>query len=334
MRKFVVGIVIVLVVLAAVGGYLFLKPKNTIPPGKVFRVGVLSGLSFFATTFDGFKDKMTELGYIEGKNIIYDVQKSEVDLAVYRQILKKFVADKVDLIFVFPTEASIEAKAAVQGTNIPVVFTNAFTDDTGLVDSVRHPGGNITGVRWVGPDLALQRLEIMHELVPSLKQLWVPYFKDYPIVKSQIAALRLAVAKTGITMTEIPATTATELTASLNTHAKSGLPDAILVISEPLLVIPDAFVAAARFAAQHAIPLGGAYMLVGDYESLFGVTPQSVPQGKQAALLADKILRGTPAGTIPVVSAEGYFQMSFRAANKLGLPVPEGLLNRANEIIR
>jgi putative ABC transport system substrate-binding protein len=301
---------------------------------KVYRVGVLSGLDYLASTTDGFKAKMTELGYVDGKNIIYDVQKTNVDFVVYKNILKKFVADKVDLIFVFPTEASIEAKAATQGTSIPVVFTNAFTEDTGLINSVREPGGNITGVRWVGPDLALQRLEIMQELVPNAKRIWIPYLKGYPIVKSQLDALRPVFATNGLTMTEIPANNATELEAALQEQAKSALPDAILSIAEPLLVTPDSFVVAAKFADEHKIPIGGAFMIVENYESLFGATPQSIPQGNQAAFLADKILRGIPAGTIPVVSAESYFQFNYKAAQKLGITVPEGLLRKANEIIR
>jgi len=88
------------------------------PEAKVYRVGVLSGLDFFAPAIDGLKNKMTELGYIEGKNIVYDVQKTNVDVDAYRNTVRKFVADKVDVIFVFPTEAAAVAKAGTQGTNI------------------------------------------------------------------------------------------------------------------------------------------------------------------------------------------------------------------------
>jgi putative ABC transport system substrate-binding protein len=90
---------------------------------KVYRVGILSGLSYLNEAADGFKAKMTELGYAEGKNIIYDHRKTDFDMAAYKNILNKFVADKVDLVFVFPTEATQEAKAATQGTNIPVVLS-------------------------------------------------------------------------------------------------------------------------------------------------------------------------------------------------------------------
>jgi putative ABC transport system substrate-binding protein len=299
---------------------------------KVYRVGILSGLDFFANTTDGFKEKMTELGYVEGKDIIYDVQKTDVDINAYKSILKKFVADKVDLIFVFPTEASMEAKSVTAGTGIPIVFTNAFTENTGLVNNVREPGGNITGVRWPGPDLVLQNFEVLRELVPNAKRIVVPYFRGYPITKSQLEVLRPAFADANITMIEIPANTATELEASLKVQNQI---DAILMVIDPLCTIPDNFIVIGKYATEHNIPFGGGgSRAVGEYESVFGIAPQNVPQGRQAAFLADKILRGTPAGNIPVISAEGYLQISYKAAQKLGLNVPEGLLSRANEIIR
>jgi putative ABC transport system substrate-binding protein len=332
-KKLLIGIIIILVLAIGIGVYFYIMPKKT---EKTYHVGVLSGLDYLADTTDGFKEKMTELGYVEGKNIVYDIQKTNVDLAVYESILNKFVADKVDLIFVFPTEATQQAKKVTQGTGIPVVFTNVFIEDTGIVNSVRQPGGNITGVRWVGPDLALERFEIMRELLPNAKRMFIPYLKNYPIVKSQLEALRPAFNAANIALVEVPAETPAELKAGLEKYKDSinSKTDAILTIAEPLGVTPDFFTVFAKFADEHKIPFGGAYMLLGKYEALFGLTPQGFPQGKQAAFLADKILRGTPAGTIPVVSAEAYFQLSYREAQKLGLSVQEGLLSKANEIIR
>jgi len=303
---------------------------------KVYRVGILSGLEYMAGAADGFKAKMTELGYIEGENIVYDLQKTDFDMAVYKNILKEFVADKVDLIFVFPTEASMEAKAATEGTNIPVVFAIANIEDTNLVNSVRQPGGNITGVRYPGPDLAAKRFEIMRELIPQAKRMWIPYQKGYPIVKSQLEILRPMAASAEVTLLEAPASDAAELEAELQAKAKSadiGM-DVILFLAEPLAVTPDAFVVMGKFAAEHKIPIGGALMMVEGFGSVFGVNIDSVGTGKQAAILADKILKGTPAGTIPVVSSESFFQFNYKAAKELGLNVPEGLLSRADEIIR
>lgn len=303
---------------------------------KVYHVGVLSGLDFVADITDGFKAGMAELGYVEGENIVYDVQKTNFDIATYQSILQKFVADKVDLIFVFPTEASLEAKAATQGTDIPVVFNFALIEGMGLVDSVREPGGNITGVRYPGPDLAVRRFEIMRELAPDATRMWVPYQRGYPIVAPQLEVLYPAAEAAGVTLIEFPADNAAELAADLQARAESadiGL-DAILFLAEPLAVTLDAFEVMGKFAFEHKIPIGGALMTVGDYGSIFGVNVDSHRSGQQAAPVADKILKGTPAGTIPVVSAESFLQINYTVAQQLGVEVPEGLLGMADEVIR
>lgn len=303
---------------------------------KTYKVGILSGLEFLSGTVDGFKTKMTELGYVEGKNITYDVQKTNFDLAEYHNTLAKFVDEKVDLIFVFPTEAAMEAKAITQGKNIPVVFANVFTENTGLVNSIREPGGNITGVRWAGAEIVLKRLEIMLELAPETKRILIIYQKDYPIVKSQLDALHTATATAGISMIEIPASNVAELQLELQKQEKSinRKTDFILLIAEPLLAVPEPFIVLGKFASKHKIPIGGINLAFGGYESVFGLIPQSVPQGKQAAYLADKIFKGVKAGTIPVVSAENFLQINYKEAKKLGLNLGEGLLSRANEIVR
>ena len=303
---------------------------------EMYRVGVLSGLDFVADITDGLKAGMAELGYVEGENITYDVQKTNFDIAAYRAILQKFVADKVDVIFVFPTEASQEAKAATQGTDIPVVFAFAQVEGMNLIDSVREPGGNITGVRYPGPDIALRRLEVMLELAPQAKRVYIPYQRGYPIVASQLELVRPAAEAAGITLIEAPADNAAELEADLQARAGSadiGL-DAILFVAEPLAVTPDAFTVIAKFATEHSIPFGGALMTVGEYGTIFGVNIDNVAVGKQAAPLIDKVLKGTPAGTIPVVSAENFLQINYAMAEKLGITVPEGLLAQADEVIR
>ncbi|HLF26626.1 MAG TPA: ABC transporter substrate-binding protein [Anaerolineae bacterium] len=300
------------------------------PTPKVYRVGILSGLDFFAPTADGFKAKMTELGYVEGKNIVYDIQKTNFDPTGEGQILQKFVADQVDLILVFPTEVSLAAKTATQGTNIPVLFANANIEGIDLVDSVREPGGNITGVRFPGPDLAIKRFEILHELAPDATRMWIPYQRGYPNVAPQLEAVRPVAEAAGVTLVEAPADNLAELEAELQTRAQAadlGL-DAILFIAEPLSVTPEVLAVTVEFATEHNLPIGGAF------GSVFGVSTDNVAVGRQAAPLADKIFKGAAAGTIPVASAENFLQINYKMAQALGLTVPEGLLSQAAEIIR
>ena len=306
---------------------------------KTYKVGVLSGLSAFAPAVDGFKSKMAELGYVEGKNISYDVQSTEVDIDAYKRITKKFVDDKVDMIFVFPTEASVEAKAATQGTNIPVVFTMSFTDVKGvdLINSVREPGGNITGVRFPSADIASKRLEILLQMAPNAKKIFVPYLKDYPNVPGQLDVIRPQAGSLGIELVEYAAASPQDLQAELDSFVTTdgvGI-DAILMLAEPLGITPPFYAELGKFAYDHKLPIGGALMTTAEgYDSIFGLLPDAKAVGEQAALLADKVFRGTVAGTIPVTTAENSLLINYKAAQALGLTVPEGLLKQANEVIR
>jgi putative ABC transport system substrate-binding protein len=301
---------------------------------KVYRVGILSGLSFIADISDGFKAEMTELGYVEGENIVYDIQTTDFDMVAYRGALDKFVQDKVDLIVVFPTEASLEARAATEGTGIPVLFTYAIIEGMGIVDDTRNPGGNITGVRYPGTDIALKRFELLLRLAPDAKRVVVPYQRGYPIVGPQLDALHLTAAAAGVTLVEAPADNAAQLQAFFDGQANQEPFDAVLMIVEPLAVTPEPFEVMARYAYENEILIGGAMMTAGGYESVFDVGVKSYDAGVLAAPLADKIFKGVEVGGIPVVSSESYMIINYKAAKVLGVSIPEGLLAQANQIIR
>ena len=303
---------------------------------KTFRVGILSASPGYASTADGFRARMTELGYVEGRNVTYRLESLNFDPIAERRILDCFVADGVDLIFVYPTEAAIRAKAATRGSKVPMVFANATIEGVDLVESVRAPGGNLTGVRYPGPAIAVKRLEILHELAPRARRILVPYQRGYASLPSQLDALRPAADAAGLELIELPVSDPAELEAALDSRARAKDPglDAILMNSGPLLLAPGGFAVVARFAAAHRIPVGGVLLSANGYTSLFGATVDNVAVGRQAAALADKVLRGTPAGTIPVASAEVALEINDGLARSLGLVVPNGLLRQATRIIR
>jgi len=305
---------------------------------KVYHVGMLNGLGVFLEEIPvAFKAKMTELGYVEGENIVYDVQSTMFEPERERQILEQFVEDDVDLIYTFPTEVSMAAKAATQGTEVPVIFSIANIEGTGLVDSVSHPGGHITGVRYPGPDLAIKRFEVMRELVPEARVMWIPYQRGYPIVANQMEALHPVAEAAGVTLIEFPADNASELQAGLDAIAASGDIgfDAILFIPEPLSTFPEPYAVIGKFAYENNIPVGGLIMQAGEeYGSIFGINVDIPKTAQQAAILADNILKGIDAGTIPVVSSESYFEINYNAAQEFGINVSEALLVSADNIIR
>ena len=325
---------LVSLMLIVVSSLLLSGCSDTKAASKVHRVGILNGFPPFASIIDGFKGKMTELGYVEGENIIYDIQTPNFGPAAEQSALEQFVADEVDLIFVFPTGPSLAAKNVTKGTNIPVVFAMAGLEGNDLVESVSQPGGNVTGVRFAGPDSTIKRLEFLLEIVPQTKRLYITYNKDYPASQVSAEALRPVASSMGITLIEEPVASVEELQANLQTHAAAEDIDAILVMPDDLTQSPGGWPMIAQFAAEHNIPIGGAAAFTADTGALFSYVADFVEVGEEAAPLADKILNGTPAGTIPVITPVEYLRINYKAAEELGLTVPDGLLGLASEVIR
>jgi putative ABC transport system substrate-binding protein len=302
----------------------------------VYHVGILSGTSDFLPIGDGFRAKMTELGYVEGKNIVYDVQNADADPVALERMAKKFVGDKVDLIFAIATEATVAAKTATQGKNIPIVFAYAGLDGTNLVKSVREPGGNITGVRYPGTDQIVKRLELLIEMAPRVKRVWTGYDTVHPNATPTLAALRPYAASKGITLVEVPATAMKDFETDLTARAKSADPgvDAMILMPDGFNHSPEGWGYIKKFAAERKVPLAGSFLYTVEQGAVFGNADDFVQMGQLAAPLAVKVLNGTQAGTIPLVTPEQNLYINYRVAQELGLQIPEGLLRQAAQIIR
>lgn len=329
-------LVILLVVAVFLNGCAEKKPK-------VYRVGILFGLEQLYDSIDGFKKKMTKLGYIEGKDIIYDTHKTNVNLTRDKQILDKFVADKVDLIFVAPTETVLLAREITQGINIPLVFANVILEGNNLVKNVQQPGGHITGVRLPGPEYTAKRLEILHEIIPRAKRVWITYGSSNPNNPPTLKTLRLSASSLGLTLVEVPVTSVAEIRADLEKRDKSvdiGM-DAIMIIPDWLSLSTEGLAVIDKFSVEHKIPIVSAPPIVSSaiapqypHYVIFSYMCVMTETGGLAAIIADKILQGAPAGTIPVVTPEAYLKINYKAIQELGLAVPEGILSQADEIIR
>ena len=307
------------------------------PKAKTYRVGVLVGLPFLADIETGFKEGMAELGYVEGENITYDVQIVGFDIATYQSVLQQFVEDEVDLILVCPTEATIEAKTITADTGIPVVFTFALIEGMGIVNSVQEPGGNVTGVRYPGPDLAVLRYEMLRDIAPNLERIVIPYQAGYPIVQPQLEALYPVAEADGVTIIEAPANTAEELDAFFQELAASGDPDvdAVLAVAEPLTTTPETIAVINAFGEKYQVLIGGIVSPeIDGYRSLFGINVNIKQAGSSAAPLADKIFQGFDPQTIPVVSSDPYIEIDYKMIQQLGIQVPDTVLATADQVYR
>ena len=303
---------------------------------RMYHVGILSGAETFDNIADGFITKMTDLGYIEGVNISYNYCKASFDTVAWKNILNKFISDKVDLIFVFPTEPALEAKIVTKENNIPVVFAMAGIEENNLVDSVSRPGGNITGVRYPGPELTVRRLDILIELVPQSKRIYLIYDQNYPNTSMALEGLRPAAASLGITLVEDPVNNLEEFKEILDERSKLHKidMDAILLMPDILNNSLDGFGALVKFANKYRLPIGGGMDFTADLGALFSFVPNNAEQGMLAATLADKIFNGTPPGAIMLITPQAKLRINYKVIKKLGLVVSEGLLSRADEIIR
>jgi putative ABC transport system substrate-binding protein len=303
---------------------------------KVYHVGVLCGTESFMGIADGFKHKMTELGYVENENVFYDLHVSAMDPENERRVLEKFVSDNVDLILAFPTEPALQAKHIVGKTGIPVVFAMAGIETSDLVDSIPEPGGNITGVRFPNPETTEKRFEMILSFVPDAKRIYCLYETAYPNNFPAIAALRSLAEANGIELVEDAVKDVEEARAAIKKRENAGDADfdAFYTLPDIINNCPEGFELICDFAQRHGIPIAGGVIYTVEQGAIFGCAPDNLEQGILAAISADKIFNGIPAGIIPVSTPELKLWLNFSAIEKLGLKVSEDLLYRADKIIR
>jgi putative ABC transport system substrate-binding protein len=292
---------------------------------ETYTIGVVNYVPVLDPVLEGFKAKMAELDYVEGENLtyIYNGVISEVD-AIDREI-ESLLEQDVDLIYTLGTPPTQRAKQAVEGTDVPVVFAPVLNPvEEGVVEDIRQPGGNVTGVQ--SGDYTLKALESLLEIVPAVTQVYVPYHPEDPVSVTSIASL-----------SEVPSTLEVELlldevsTLEEMIAAVEALPEnaAIFLVTVPSL---DAYLSdLIETATEHGIAVGS----VGYIEKgvLVVFSTELFAMGEQAARLADQVLHGTDPSDLPVETAEGFLTINLPAAEAAGIEISDAILQRAHTVI-
>ena len=296
-------------------------------------IGFLSGASpaQWATYVAAFRKGLSETGYVEGKNVGIEFSWAEGRYDRVPALAADLVHRKVSIIVASGGGGGAEAAKALSST-IPIVFVhggNAIA--TGLVASLGHPGGNVTGVSFFTLELMAKRLELLHEMLPKATVTAVivnPYYR-YDMRKVQEAAQTF-----GLHLHLLNAGTETELDAAFASFARlRPLPGALLVYS-------DVFFNARReqivaLAARHAVPAiydGRDFVAAGGLMS-YGANIAEVY--RQAGVYTGKILNGAKPADLPVMqSTKIELVINAKTAKVLGLTIPQSLLLRADEVIR
>jgi putative ABC transport system substrate-binding protein len=313
------GIVLVLI-LTGCGG----SPKT-----QTYTIGVVNPSSNQEDTIRGFKEGMTELGYVEGKNVtyIYAGPVSTDKLDAEAQIL---VEANVDLIMALTTPATQAVQKATAGTDIAVVFI-PVTDPVGagIVASLTKPGGNTTGVTYTAQEG--KRLEWLLQVAPTIKHVYIVY---NPKDQSPVTALKTVsetAAKLGVEFIIREANTIGEARVAFKNIPKEA--DAIFLLPDSM-VSPIA-VNTLKLAIELGLPTSGPNIRTVSDGALtaYGVD-LTIAAREQAARLASQILQGTKPADLPVETAEFFSAINLKTAQAIGLDISDATLRQANIIVR
>ncbi len=301
-------------------------------PGKIPRVGFMgnSTAALEANLVGPFREGLRELGYVEGRNIAIEYRWADGDYARFPALVAELIAAKVDVIVTAGTPASLAVKKAT--STVPLVMI-AVGDPvgTGLVPSLARPGGNLTGLSSIAPDLEGKRLELLREIVPKLSHVAFFFNPANPFHAVSMRNGRAAAQALGIKLQPHEVRRSEDLDAAFDTIAKEK-PDALLILADRVFLHNRQRMM--DFATEQRLPSVNAYREVVEAGGLMSYGPSYEDMHKRAAIYVDKILKGAKPADLPIEQPTKFtLILNLKAAKALGLDVSPMLLARADEVI-
>jgi putative ABC transport system substrate-binding protein len=303
---------------------------------KVARIGFLSpSLASSPDRRDAFLQGLRDLGYVEGRNVVIEYGDAEGKVERAPALAAELVARKVDVIFV--AGGTRVTLAAVQATKTtPIVFTGVGDPvESGLVTNLARPGGNVTGLSSLGPELVSKRLELVKQAVPGVDRvavLWLPGALGERTDKDMLAGADAAARALGVRLEFVEARGADEFDRAFSqlSTARAGA----------LTVLPsNRFLREHRrlveLAAKHRLPAVYPSREFVDAGGLMSYGANSADLSRRAATYVDKILKGARPGDLPVEQPTKFeLVINLKTAKALGLTIPQSLLAHADEVIQ
>jgi putative tryptophan/tyrosine transport system substrate-binding protein len=294
---------------------------------KLPTIGFLGTVTQSTWPVEAFEQRLHELGWIAGQTITVDYRWAEGHNDRIVAFAAEFVRAKVDLIV---TGGNAVAAAKQATSTIPIVFAVAADPlGGGFVDSLSHPGGNVTGLSLQSPDLASKRLELLREVVPGLRRLAILINVDYVAAKKELAQVQAAAATLGFEVVLLEIRRAEDIAPAFDGLRERA--DALYVVTEA--------VASSNAVRINTLALGERLPTIfgtreGMQSGLISYGPNLPALFRRAAEFADKILRGAKAGDIPVEQPTKFdLVVNLTTAKALGLTIPHNLLVLADEVI-
>jgi putative ABC transport system substrate-binding protein len=304
-------------------------------PAKVAQIGFLGAASWHSAlagrTLDAFRQGLQDLGYTEGRNIAIEERHAELDFDRLRDLAAELVRLDVAVIVAVPTPSAVAARSATG--SIPIVMI-AVGDPVrqGLVTSLAHPGGNVTGLSFtVSMETFGKGLELLTDAVPDLRHVAVLWNPANPSNALALPTIEAAARPLGVRleMLEVRSRDAFDGAFAAMAEARVG---ALLVVTDALFIFDAARLA--ELAARHRLPSMHSLRESVEAGGLMSYGPNLAHQARRAAAFVDKILKGAKPADLPIEQPTKFeLVINLKTAQTLGLSIRPQLLARADEVI-
>jgi putative ABC transport system substrate-binding protein len=322
--------------LAGAGGVLLAAPlaAEAQQAAKIARLGILGAGSATGLRLEAFIQGLRDLGYVEGRNLVIEYRNHEGKAERLPSLAAELVALRVDVILAVSTLPALAAKKVTR--TLPIVFAAAADPVTsGLVTSLARPGGNVTGMSAVAPELVGKCLELLKQAVPGVSRgavLWQPGALDESTDKDMLKEAELASGRLGVRLQAVKARGPEDFDRAFSdmTRARAG---ALIVLTSVMFTNERRRLV--DLAAKNRLPTVYPQRDFVDVGGLMSYGPNGPDLFRRAATLVDKILKGAKAGDLPVEQPTKFeLTINLKTAKTLGLTIPPSLLARADEIIQ
>ena len=327
MRKNVIRLVLSAMLVA------LCSPAEAQQPTTIPRIGFLitSSPSAMAPRLDAFQQGLRELGYVEGKNLVIERRHADGKSDRLPALAVELVNLKVDVIVTSGPTATRPAKEAT--SSIPIVMT--FDDDpvgSGFVASLARPGGNITGLSTLSPEISGKQLELLKEIVPRLGRVAVIGTSTRQGTAQTLKEMELAAGAFGVKLQYLDIQIPQDIETAFRVASKERA-DAVLVLQSPVLYSQRAQIA--DLALKSRLPAISSRREFVEDGGLMSYGVSTFDLDRRAAAYVDKILKGAKPAELPVEQPKKFeFIINLKAAKQIGLTIPPNVLARADKVIR
>jgi len=308
-------------------------PAQAQQPTKIPRLGYLSAASpsAIAARTEAFRQGLRELGYVEGKNIVIESRHVVEKLDRLSELATELVRLKVDVIVTTGPSSTRAVKKAT--STIPIVM--AWDNDpvaNGFIGSLARPGGNITGLSTLAPELSGKQLELLKETIPRLSRVAVLGISTQPGNAQALREVEVAARAFRVQLQYLDVLDPKDIETAFRA-ARKGRADAVLVLASPILSSQRTQVV--ELAAKSRLPAIYPWPEFVEDGGLMTYGVSITDLFRRAATYVDKILKGRPPADLPVEQPMKFeFIVNLKAAKQIGLTIPPNVLVRANKVIR